>query len=130
MMLEYRIAARILLNDIKKKHRRLKLFRAGYRGPIMDALANQEKLKIGKAGQSVQGVAKALDCRAIFRMAGACKAVGKTLRKSRQNAGSHDPATLHTNRNQQNYKAYLLDRWTPVLTLERKGILCSNGHEG
>ncbi len=45
-MLEYRIAARILLNDIKKKHRRLKLFWAGYRGPIMDALANQEKLKI------------------------------------------------------------------------------------
>ena len=46
-MPEYRIAARILLNDIKKKHRRLKSFRAGYRGPIMDALANQEKLKIG-----------------------------------------------------------------------------------
>ena len=42
-----RDGARILLKDIKKKHRRLKLFRAGYRGPIMDALANQEKLKIG-----------------------------------------------------------------------------------
>ncbi len=42
-----RDGVRILLNDIKKKHRRLKLFRAGYRGPIMDALANQEKLKIG-----------------------------------------------------------------------------------
>ena len=44
-------------------------------------------------------------------MAGACKAAGKTLRKSRQNAGSHDPATLYTNRNQQNYKTYLLDRF-------------------
>ena len=41
-----RDGTRILLNDIKKKHRRLQLFRAGYRGPIMDALANQEKLKI------------------------------------------------------------------------------------
>ena len=99
-----RDGARILLNDIKKKHGRLKLFRAdgGYRGPIMEALANQEKLKIEivKRGEekSVQGAAKTLDCRAIFRMAGACKAAGKTLRKSRQNAGSHDPATLHTNR--------------------------------
>ncbi len=52
-------------------------------------------------------------------MAGTCKAAGKTLRKSRQNAGSHDPATLHTNRTQQNYKTYLLDSFQENFVFEK-----------
>ena len=81
----------------------------------MDALANQEKLKIGivKRGEekAFRVLPKCWIVERSFAWLEPARRLAKHDEKSRQNAGSHDPATLHTNRNQQNYKTYLLDRF-------------------
>ena len=91
-----RDGARILLNDIKKKHRRLKLFWAdgGYRGPIMDALANQEKLKIGIVKRGEEKAFKVLPKRWIVERSFAWLEPARRLAKHYENLDKTQEAMI------------------------------------
>ncbi len=91
-----RDGARILLKDIKKKHRRLKLFWAdgGYRGPIMEALANQEKLKIEIVKRGEEKAFKVLPKRWIVERSFAWLEPARRLAKHYENLDKTQEAMI------------------------------------